>query len=100
MSQAKRQADPIWPMPLWQSYNSMLSSPIADMKNSGGGFAGSVTAALFLERFVNDRPWMHFDVYGWTPTARPGHPKGGDMFALRALYHWLKAGGLNGDFTA
>ena len=100
MSQAKRQADPIWPMPLWQSYNSMLSSPIADMKNAGGGFAGSVTAALFLERFVNDRPWMHFDVYGWTPTARPGHPKGGDMFALRALYHWLKAGGLNGDFTA
>ena len=100
MSQAKRQADPIWPMPLWQSYNSMLSSPIADMKNAGGGFAGSVTAALFLERFVNDRPWMHFDVYGWTPTARPGHPKGGDMFALRALYHWLKAGGLNGDFSA
>jgi len=100
MSQAKRQADPIWPMPLWQSYNSMLSSPIADMKNAGGGFAGSVTAALFLERFVNERPWMHFDVYGWTPTARPGHPKGGDMFALRALYHWLKAGGLNGDFSA
>ena len=100
MSQAKRQADPIWPMPLWQSYNSMLSSPIADMKNAGGGFAGSVTAALFLERFVGDVPWMHFDVYGWTPTARPGHPKGGDMFALRALYHWLKAGGLNGDFSA
>ena len=91
MSQANQQADPIWPMPLWQSYNSMLSSPIADMKNAGGGFAGSVTAALFLERFVNERPWMHFDVYGWTPTARPGHPKGGDMFALRALYHWLKA---------
>ena len=100
MSQANQQADPIWPMPLWQSYNSMLSSPIADMKNAGGGFAGSVTAALFLERFVNERPWMHFDVYGWTPTARPGHPKGGDMFALRALYHWLKAGGLNGDFSA
>ncbi len=100
MTQAKRQADPIWPMPLWQSYNSMLSSPIADMKNAGGGFAGSVTAALFLERFVGDVPWMHFDVYGWTPTARPGHPKGGDMFAVRALYHWLKAGGLNGDFSA
>lgn len=70
------------------------------MKNAGGGFAGSVTAALFLERFVGDVPWMHFDVYGWTPTARPGHPKGGDMFAVRALYHWLKAGGLNGDFSA
>lgn len=99
VSHAQRQADPIWPMPLWQSYNAMLSSPIADMKNAGGGFAGSVTAALFLERFVGDLPWMHFDVYGWTPSARPGHPKGGDMFAVRALYHWLKAGGLNGDFS-
>ena len=100
LAQAKRQHDPIWHMPLWQPYNSMLSSPIADMKNAGGGFAGSVTAALFLERFVKDRPWMHFDVYGWCPTAYPGHPKGGDAFALRGLYHWLKAGGLNGDFSA
>lgn len=100
LAQSKRQHDPIWHMPLWQSYNKMLSSPIADMKNSGGGFAGSVTAALFLERFVKDRPWMHFDVYGWCPAPYPGHPKGGDMFALRGLYHWLKAGGLNGDFSA
>jgi len=99
LSQAKRQSDPVWNMPLWQNYNAMLSSPIADMKNAGGGFAGCVTAALFLERFVKGRPWMHFDVYGWTPTTRPGHPKGGDMFATRALYHWLKAGGLNGDFS-
>ena len=100
LAQAKRQHDPIWHMPLWQPYNFMLSSPIADMKNAGGGFAGSVTAALFLERFVKDRPWMHFDVYGWCPTVYPGHPKGGDAFALRGLYHWLKAGGLNGDFSA
>lgn len=100
LEQSRRQHDPIWHMPLWQPYNSMLSSPIADMKNAGGGFAGSVTAALFLERFVKGRPWMHFDVYGWCPTAYPGHPKGGDMFALRGLYHWLKAGGLNGDFSA
>lgn len=100
LAQAKRQHDPVWHMPLWQSYNAMLSSPIADMKNSGGGFAGSITAALFLERFVKDCPWMHFDVYGWCPTSYPGHPKGGDMFALRGLYHWLKAGGLNGDFSA
>ena len=100
LAQSKRQHDPIWHMPLWQPYNSMLSSPIADMKNAGGGFAGSVTAALFLERFVMDRPWMHFDVYGWCPTAYPGHPKGGDAFAIRGLYHWLKAGGLNGDFSA
>lgn len=100
LAQSRRQHDPIWHMPLWQPYNAMLSSPIADMKNAGGSFAGSVTAALFLERFVKDRPWMHFDVYGWCPTPYPGHPKGGDMFALRGLYHWLKAGGLNGDFSA
>ena len=96
---AEHVSDPIWPMPLWQPYMSMLKSPIADMKNSGGGFAGCITAALFLERFVDNRPWMHFDVYGWNPSASPGHPAGGDMFALRALYAWLKSGGLEGDFS-
>ena len=89
------QHDPVWHLPLWQPYNSMLSSPIATLKNAGGGFAGSVTAALFLERFVKETPWMHFDTYGWNPTARPAHPKGGDMYAVRAVYAWLKAGGLN-----
>lgn len=96
---ADEQHDPLWHMPLWQPYISYLSSPIADMKNSGGSFAGSVTAALFLEKFVKGRPWMHLDVYGWNPSAAPGHPKGGEMFALRAIYHWLKSGGLQSDFT-
>lgn len=95
-----RQHDPLWRLPLWQPYNSLLSSPIADMKNSGGSFAGCITAGLFLERFVKGRPWMHLDVYAWNPTTQPGHPAGGDMFALRALYHWLRAGGLNGDFSS
>ena len=99
LEQASRQHDPIWHMPLWQPYFSMLNSPIADMKNAGGGFAGSVTAALFLERFVKDMPWMHFDVYGWNPTGRASHPAGGDMYAVRGLFAWLKAGGLNGDFS-
>ncbi len=94
-----RVSDPVWPMPLWQPYMSMLKSPIADMKNSGGGFAGCITAGLFLERFVGGRPWMHFDVYGWNPAAAPGHPAGGEIFALRGLYAWLKSGGLNGDFS-
>lgn len=93
--QGDTQRDPVWNMPLWQPYNAMLSSPIASLKNSGGGFAGAMTAALFLERFVKDTPWMHFDTYGWNPTARPAHPKGGDMYGVRAIYHWLKAGGLN-----
>ncbi|WP_371396116.1 M17 family metallopeptidase [Fretibacter rubidus] len=99
LEKADSQHDPLWHMPLWQPYNSLLSSPIADMKNAGGSFAGSVTAALFLERFVKGRPWMHLDVYAWNPTSQPAHPAGGDMFALRAIFHWLKAGGLNGDFS-
>ena len=99
LEKADHEHDPIWRMPLWQPYMSMLSSPIADMKNAGGSFAGSVTAALFLERFVKDQPWMHLDVYGWNPSSSAAHPAGGDMFALRGLYSWLKAGGLNGDFS-
>ena len=99
LDQANKVIDPIWHMPLWQPYMSMLKSPIADMKNSGGGFAGCITAALFLEKFVGNNPWMHFDVYGWNPSSLPGHPAGGDMFAIRAIYAWLKAGGLSGDFS-
>ena len=93
------QLDPVWHMPLWQPYNAMLSSPIASLKNAGGSFAGSITAALFLERFVKDTPWMHFDTYGWNPASRPAHPKGGDMYGVRAVYAWLKSGGLNARFT-
>ncbi len=99
MRHGTAQLDPVWNLPLWQPYNSMLSSPIASLKNSGGGFAGSVTAGLFLERFVKNTPWMHFDTYGWNPTARPAHPKGGDMYGVRAVYAWLKAGGLNARFS-
>lgn len=88
------QVDPFWHMPLWNPYMSLLSSPIADMKNAGGSFAGAVTAALFLQKFVSDTPWMHFDVYGWNPTSSPSKPKGGEIMTVRAIYHWLKAGGL------
>jgi len=84
--------DPVWNMPLWDPYFKMLNSPIADMKNSGGGFAGSITAALFLKQFVGTGPWMHFDVYGWNPSSSAGHPAGGEVFAVRGLYDWLKAG--------
>lgn len=93
-------ADPFWNMPLWDPYMSLLSSPIADMKNAGSGFGGALTAALFLQKFVgvnnNDKSqaWMHFDVYGWNPTATPARPKGGEIMTARAVYHWLKAGGL------
>ena len=101
IEQCEREYDPIWPMPLWRPYfKSMLNSSIADMKNSGGGFAGAITAALFLERFVQDKPWMHFDVYGWNPSDHSAHPKGGAIYAVRGIFAWLKAGGLNGRFNA
>lgn len=94
LSHCSEANDPVWQMPLWDPYFKMLSSPIADMKNAGGGFAGSVTAALFLKQFVVDADWMHFDVYGWNPTSAPGHPAGGEIFAVRGLYNWLKTGPL------
>ena len=90
---AKDMADPLWHMPLWAPYQSMLDTPIADVNHApGGGFAGSITAALFLERFVKKAAtWVHFDIYGWTPTAKPARPKGGEAQAIRAIYGLLKA---------
>ncbi|MBZ6380319.1 leucyl aminopeptidase family protein [Sphingomonas sanguinis] len=84
--------DPVWRMPLWDGYDDMLKSDIADMVNApDGGFAGAITAALFLRRFVpKDTAWAHLDVFAWRPSAKPGRPKGGDAYALRATYAMLK----------
>jgi leucyl aminopeptidase len=66
----------------------MLKSGVADMNNApDGGFAGAVTAALFLEAFVHaGTPWAHFDTFAWNPSARPGRPKGGEALGLRASF--------------
>ncbi|MDP1026131.1 leucyl aminopeptidase family protein [Sphingomonas sp. KR1UV-12] len=84
--------DPLWRLPLWDGYDEMLKSDVADLVNApDGGFAGSITAALFLRRFVpKDVAWAHLDVFAWRPSAKPGRPKGGDAFALRAAYQVLK----------
>lgn len=84
--------DPLWQMPLWSPYDAMMSSKIADVNNAGsGGFAGSVTAALFLRRFVsNAGAWVHLDIYGWAPEARPARPQGGTDQGIRAVYGVLK----------
>jgi leucyl aminopeptidase len=89
---ARAEQDPLWRMPLWKPYDSMLDSKVADMNNvSSGAFAGSITAALFLNRFVEKaKTWAHFDVYGWTPSAKPARPEGGECQAARALYALLK----------
>jgi leucyl aminopeptidase len=80
-------ADPAWRMPLWAPYARKLSSKIADMNNvTSDGFAGSVTAALFLKRFVEKAAtWAHFDIYGWNPVDRPHGLVGGEAQAIRAL---------------
>lgn len=85
-------ADPVWQLPLWQPYADNLASKIADINNvTSDGFAGSITAALFLEGFVERaRTWAHFDVYGWRPKASPIGPVGGEAQAIRALYAVLK----------
>jgi leucyl aminopeptidase len=89
---AAAENDPLWRMPLWQPYDAMLDSKVADMNNvSTGGFAGSIVCALFLNRFVEAATaWLHLDIYAWTPTAKPGRPQGGECQAARALYALLK----------
>lgn len=83
---AGRVADPVWRMPFHAPYETMIEPGIADLDNAPkGGFAGSITAALFLRRFVERAPYMHFDIYGWQPTAAPARPKGGVGQGARAL---------------
>ncbi|MHA6730758.1 leucyl aminopeptidase family protein [Devosia sp. A369] len=84
--------DPLWQMPLWSPYDSMMSSRVADVNNAAsGGFAGSVTAALFLRRFVsNAAAWVHLDIYGWAPEARVSRSQGGTDQGIRAVYGVLK----------
>lgn len=90
---AKTINDPVWRMPLYRPYESMLETRAADLTNApSGGLAGSITAALFLKRFVTpDMPWCHFDVFGWTPNAQPHAPIGGQAHAIRAIYHYLSS---------
>ena len=84
--------DPLWPMPLWHNYDSQMSSKIADVNNAGsGGYAGSVTAALFLKRFVKHAgAWVHLDIFGWAPEARLGRPVGATDQGIRAVYGYLR----------
>jgi leucyl aminopeptidase len=90
---AAAESDPLWRLPLWHPYDQMLDSKVADVNNvSAGGFAGSITAALFLRRFVSAaKAWLHCDIYAWNQTTRPGRPEGAECQGARALYHLLMA---------
>ena len=88
---AREENDPLWRLPLWPPYDAWLDSKVANVNNAPSGtFAGSITCALFLQRFVEDaKSWLHVDIYGWTPTARPARPEGGECQAARAIYKLL-----------
>ncbi|WP_316198195.1 MULTISPECIES: leucyl aminopeptidase family protein [unclassified Bradyrhizobium] len=88
---AAAENDPLWRMPLWAPYDSWLDSKVATINNApSNGFAGSITCALFLQRFVEHaKSWLHLDIYAWTPSAKPGRPEGGECQGARALYKLL-----------
>ena len=94
--------DPLWRMPLWEGYAASLDSDVADLKNDPDAWAqaGSVTAALFLQRFApksapesasGKGAWAHFDIFAWNPRARPGWPAGAEVQAIRAILAVLEA---------
>jgi len=89
---AVAESDPLWRMPLWRPYESMLDSKVADTNNVGsGGQGGAITAALFLRKFVTAKSWLHLDIFAWTPAAKPGRPEGAELQSARALYALLCA---------
>jgi leucyl aminopeptidase len=86
-------ADPMWRMPFWDPYEAMIEPDVADLDNApAGGFGGSITAALFLRRFVEKTAnFVHLDIYGWTPSAKPGRSKGGACMSARAMLEVIEA---------
>jgi leucyl aminopeptidase len=92
IASSREAEDPIWRLPLFAEYNDLFTSMIADMSNaSEQPYAGAITAALFLQRFVTPGlPWAHFDVMAWNLGCRPGKPDGGEANGLRAVGHFLR----------
>jgi leucyl aminopeptidase len=88
---AREENDPLWRMPLWPPYDAWLDSKVANLNNAPSGtFAGSITCALFLQRFVERaKSWLHLDIYAWMPTGKPGRPEGGECQAARAVFKLL-----------
>jgi leucyl aminopeptidase len=85
--------DPMWTMPLYQPYRKLIESPIADLNNAGKtSFGGCITAALFLEHFVEaEIPWVHIDTFAWNQADSPGRPQGGEALGLRAVFRYLQS---------
>jgi leucyl aminopeptidase len=92
LASGRATGDPLWRMPFWAPYDKLLKSSIADVNHiAEGSFAGSVIAALFLKRFVQDsKRFAHLDIFGWVPREQPGRPQGGEPQAARALYQFFR----------
>ncbi len=90
---AEKVRDPVWQMPFWEPYEELIEPAMADLDNAPkGGMAGSITAALFLRRFVSETPrYLHFDIYGWQPKPAPARPRGGVGQGARALLEAIPA---------
>lgn len=84
--------DPVWRLPLYTPYREMLNSPIADLNSApDSGYAGAITAALYLKEFVTrTKSWIHIDLMAWNTTNRPGRPTGGEAMALRSVFAFLR----------
>jgi len=85
--------DPLWTLPLYKPYRKQIESSVADLNNAGkSSYGGCITAALFLEHFVEPEiPWVHIDTFAWNQSNRPGRPEGGEALGLRAVFHYLKS---------
>jgi leucyl aminopeptidase len=91
---SRAEADPLWRLPLWPGYRDAIDSDIADVRNDGADWAqaGSVVAALFLQRFAPESgSWAHFDIFAWNPRSRAGWPVGAEAQAIRGLFAVLKS---------
>ncbi|KPH63457.1 cytochrome C oxidase subunit II [Pseudoalteromonas porphyrae] len=85
-------SDPVWQLPLFEQYKSLLKSDVADMANCASvPFGGAITAALYLKEFVEPKtPWVHFDVMAWNIRSLPGRPVGGEALGIRAVFNYLQ----------
>ncbi len=92
LAQGENENDPVWRLPLWKPYEKMIEGKVADLNNAPeGGFAGAITAALFLQAFVDDGiSWAHIDLMAWNTTSSPGRPEGGEAMSVRALFAMIR----------
>ena len=88
----ERSGERVWELPLWEKYYDLIKSDVADLKNTGGRAAGTITAAAFLSKFAGDAPWVHLDIAGtaWTESDAPYIPKGNSGVGVRILVEYLR----------